>query len=75
MVKLDDRVLVYGYAKEIRTAPDEQNWHGFFNGVQMQVMEIDSSYGCTTLLCREFDLNQGTIRDFFMHENQVRKVK
>jgi hypothetical protein len=74
VVKVDDRIIVYGYVKE---SLDESGppRYAFFNGAQMQVFEVEDSYGCTILRCRHFDLNEGTIRDYFMHENQVRKEK
>ena len=75
MIKLDDQVIVYGYALEKRKDPREDRWYAFFNGVKMQVIDMNTEANCTTLLCREFDLNEGTIRDFNVHIGQVRKAK
>lgn len=81
-LKVDDHVLVYGYAKNLKTdkmkyeiglGPGE--WVGFFNGVEMQILSLDTQYGCDTAVLREFDLNQGTIKTFTCHQGQLRKIK
>lgn len=74
IIKVDDQVIVYGYAKEI-TNYDGPILFSFFNGVQMQVMEVNNQYGFIIVLCREFDFNEGTIRDYFVHGEQCKKIK
>lgn len=71
--KLDQQVRVYGYA--VRQGGPTDGSQGFFNGVQMQIISIDTQYSCDTMVCRFFDLNEGTISDWHIHANQARAVK
>jgi hypothetical protein len=79
-IKLDDRVILYGYTREIKKGDNNGGPYlgghmAFFNGAEMQVISLETEAYCTIAICRHFDLNENTIRDWEVHVGQLRKAK